>query len=90
MSIYLQPADGSGDAERLTTAEEGIEHEPDSWSPDGRTLSFARLDTSAQRGIWTLAPDGETEPETFYDLSDSTQSPLHVLAERELVSVLVL
>ena len=26
MSIYLQPADGGGDAERLTTAEEGIEH----------------------------------------------------------------
>ncbi len=74
MSIYLQPADGSGDAERLTTAEEGIEHEPDSWSPDGRTLSFARLDTSTLRGIWTLAPDGETEPEPFYDLSDSNQS----------------
>jgi len=74
MSIYLQPADGSGDAERLTTAEEGIEHEPNSWSPDGRTLSFARLDTSTMRGIWTLAPDGETEPEPFYDLSDSNQS----------------
>jgi len=38
--IWRQPADGSQTAERLTTAEAGIEHVPDAWTPDGRTLLF--------------------------------------------------
>ena len=39
-SIYRQRADGSGVMERLTTAEEGTAHWPETWSPDGSTLAF--------------------------------------------------
>ena len=40
MSLYSMPADGSGVAERLTTADEGTFHWPGSWAPDGQTLLF--------------------------------------------------
>ena len=39
-SIYVQAADGSGAAERLTTAAAGTAHIPESWSRDG-TLSYS-------------------------------------------------
>ena len=54
MSIYSQLADGSGPTERLTTAEKGTEHWPESWSPDGGTLSFA-LVRGQESGVWTLS-----------------------------------
>jgi len=39
--IFWQRADGSGIAERLTKADEGTTHVPQSWSPDGSTLLFS-------------------------------------------------
>jgi eukaryotic-like serine/threonine-protein kinase len=39
--LFVQNADGTGALERLTTAEEGDEHVPESWSPDGRYLLFS-------------------------------------------------
>jgi Tol biopolymer transport system component len=50
ISIYWQSADGSGVAERLTTAEEGTAHWPEAWSPDGSTLLY-RVERSAD-GTW--------------------------------------
>jgi serine/threonine-protein kinase len=65
--IYWQPADGSGVAERLTTAEEGVEHWPDSWSADGKTLAFTRIQGSleaiALQEVWTVTLDAEGRPE---------------------------
>ena len=40
MSLYSMPADGSGAAERLTTADEGTFHWAGSWASDGQTLLF--------------------------------------------------
>jgi serine/threonine protein kinase len=40
LGIFWQAADGTGTAERLTTAEKGTTHVPGSWSPDGSTLLF--------------------------------------------------
>ena len=40
-AIYVQNADGTGGVERLTRPEKGDAHIPESWSPDGRYLSFA-------------------------------------------------
>src|SRR5262249_26921392 len=61
MSIYSQPVDGSGVAERLTKAEKGTEHWPESWSPDGRTLSFA-LFRDGGSAVWTYSGDtGKTQ-----------------------------
>jgi Tol biopolymer transport system component len=56
--IYSQSADGSGIAERLTIAEaEGDSLIPESWSPDGRTLSFSIRNT-----VWTLSLDKGAKP----------------------------
>jgi serine/threonine-protein kinase len=59
--VYSMPADGSGDAERLTVGDTDARSSrrirvPTSWSPDGRTLVFTeRLgSTSVNRDIWTL------------------------------------
>jgi serine/threonine-protein kinase len=56
LSIYTQAADGSGAPERLTTAEKGTEHWPESWSPDGNTLSFVVMRAN-DSGVWTLSAD---------------------------------
>jgi Tol biopolymer transport system component/tRNA A-37 threonylcarbamoyl transferase component Bud32 len=52
--IFRQRADGTGPAERLTTAAAGEEHVPESWSPDGHHLSFAAVKVSAGRPAWAL------------------------------------
>jgi serine/threonine-protein kinase len=40
--IFRQRADGtSGKAERLTRADSGVAHAPESWSPDGKALLFS-------------------------------------------------
>ena len=73
--IYWQRADGGGVAERITTAEKGVEHYPDSWSADGKTLAFTRiegtLDAIASQTMWTVSLDEQgrpQEPEAFaYD-----------------------
>jgi Tol biopolymer transport system component len=72
--IYWQPADGSSVAQRLTTAEEGRQHWPESWSPDGSTLSFAVVDGEA-RGLWLLSlAGGAFGTELFYDAAGFHQN----------------
>jgi Tol biopolymer transport system component len=65
--IYWQAADGSGVAERITRAEEGVEHWPDSWSADGKTLAFTRiegsLDAIASQTMWTVSLDEQGRPQ---------------------------
>ncbi|MGE5359719.1 MAG: protein kinase domain-containing protein [Bacteroidales bacterium] len=61
-AMFWQRADGSGTAERLTSAAAGTIHTPQSWSPDGDTLLFA-----VQKGAeWELAllsrKDGSVTP----------------------------
>ena len=62
--IYWKRIDQTEDADRLTTADEGTQHFPDSWSPDGHTLSFEML--RADRGLWTFSLDNQ-EIESFVD-----------------------
>ena len=80
-SIYRTRADGSGVAERLTTAEDGHFHAPESYSGDGR-LSFRSFKTSTGvstnagvgwSNIWTLSGEHGAEPEVFIDLPESGQ-----------------
>ncbi len=60
--LYWMPADGSGEAERLTTGDANARSSrrvqvPTSWSPDRRTLVFTqRLGSAASinRDIWSL------------------------------------
>ena len=54
MAIFIQRADGSGQAERMTKPEKGDQHVPESWSPDGRQISFSVI-TGATSSLWTLS-----------------------------------
>jgi serine/threonine-protein kinase len=75
--IYWQSADGSALPERLTTAEDGFVHFPESFSPDGRVLSFGAVRASLGPGswsLWTLAIDGATKKASlFYDVAASNE-----------------
>jgi Tol biopolymer transport system component len=53
LAIFTQRADGSGSVERLTTPEQGGAHVPESWSPDGRYISFSLVKGSTF-SLWTL------------------------------------
>jgi eukaryotic-like serine/threonine-protein kinase len=75
--IFLQPADGSGLPERLTSAEENYAHFPESWSPDGRVLSMAVVHLPAggsSWALWTLSLDDPgKKPKLFYDVPTSNE-----------------
>jgi eukaryotic-like serine/threonine-protein kinase len=66
LAIFRQRADGTGGAERLTTPAAGEEHVPESWSPDGRHLSFGAGPASAAGtpvALWILTlADKTTAP----------------------------
>jgi hypothetical protein len=76
-SFFLQAADGSGLPERLTSAEEGLQHYPESWSPDGRVLSMAVARQplgGSSWALWTLAlDDPDKKPKLFYDSANSNE-----------------
>jgi hypothetical protein len=71
-AIFRQLADGSGTAERLTRAENGDRHEPESWSPDGQTLSFNFI-RGPNQGVWTVSLNGDRKPQVFADAADSVE-----------------
>ncbi len=62
MNIYRQPADGSGQAERLTTSE--FNYLPWSLSPDGSILAFYGRNAKGDSdiGILEMDVDGKTRP----------------------------
>ena len=60
---YWMPADGSGKAERLTFAE--LNHGPQRWTPDGKTLSFYEIHPETGRDIWMLPFEGDRKPWLF-------------------------
>ena len=69
--IYSQLADGSGLPERLTSAPEGYEQYPESWSRDG-VLSFASVHVGGiDWGLWTLSSEDKNKPKLFYDAKDN-------------------
>ena len=51
--IFTQPVDG-GAAQRLTKAEGGASHIPESWSPSGDTLLFSTI-KEAHSSLWMLS-----------------------------------
>ena len=71
MGIYIQPADGSDVAERMTTAEDGSSHEPESWSPLHRTLSFSEIFRDGSSALLTVSLDPGATPEPFFDVAGS-------------------
>ncbi len=77
-SIFVRNADGAGEAERLTTAPAGVIHIPESWSKDGRYLSYSLVSANGVE-LWLRSmSDGAVE--RFDDLRsnaplNSTFSP---------------
>jgi Tol biopolymer transport system component len=53
-SIYRQRSDGSTKAERLTEAEMGASHNPESWSPDGTRFLFTVV-KGLENTVWTFS-----------------------------------
>ena len=60
-NLFSQLADGSGEAERLTTSEGG--QTPGSWSPDGKTLVFRERHPETGLDVWSLSMDGGEAPD---------------------------
>ena len=53
-SLFWQPADGSGNEERLTTSENEKTQYPNSWSPDGQELAFTESTSTTGLDLWVL------------------------------------
>ena len=65
--VFVQPADGSGDADQVTMA--GTDNGP-VWSPDGTTLAFSRGIGEGAREIYTLdLEDADAEPVSLLSLA---------------------
>ena len=61
-----------GAAVRLTTAEKGVEHTPEAWSPDSHTLVFSQFATGVPGRaftLWTLT-DGRVTPFAAIDSAE--------------------
>ncbi len=54
LGIFWQRADGAGTAERLTKAEQGTAHVPESWSPKGDRFLFGVVKGS-NFSLWTFS-----------------------------------
>jgi Tol biopolymer transport system component len=55
-SIYRQLVEGGGGvATRLTTADPGFSHIPESWSPDGQTLLYTSHKEGGVYSLWSLS-----------------------------------
>ena len=64
--LFWQLADGSGPAERLTTAEADVFHAADSWSPTGAVI-FERNRSKANNSLWFVFLDGDRKPRSLVD-----------------------
>jgi serine/threonine-protein kinase len=69
-ALFQQPVDGTGIAERLTTADRDTAHVPYSWSPDGASLLFD-VQTRSGFSLWRF--DARTKAsEPFGDIHSAT------------------
>ena len=73
LGIYRQRADGTGRAERLTVAERGATHIPESWSPDGTHLLYNAASKDGQTALWALNVVSR-KAERFGDVTSPTST----------------
>jgi len=69
LGILWKPADGAGEAERLTDSSSN--QWPRSWSPDGKVLVFTTWDEKTYGDIWFLRLEGDRKPEVFLQTPSS-------------------
>jgi len=65
-AIFWQKADGTGTAERLTKAEAGTIHIPQSWSTDGKYLAYTSIKNGGEASVWILSLE-DRKPALFAD-----------------------
>jgi Tol biopolymer transport system component len=70
--LFWQPADGSGGAEELTSADLSANNAPDSWSPDGQELALT--EDRATRNIWIM-PLKDRKPRLFVESPSYETAP---------------
>ena len=89
LGIFRQRADGTGVAERLTTAAAGEEHVPESWSPDGRHLSFGVRGLGSRDGLGPLDADAGRQDDGRRSASVSSHRTdrVGVLAGRQVAGL---
>jgi eukaryotic-like serine/threonine-protein kinase len=72
-AVFVQQIDGSG-VQQLTRPQQGESHIPESWSPDGKYLSYSVL-KDAWYTLWTLSlADGKTARFADVESSEPTAS----------------
>jgi serine/threonine protein kinase/Tol biopolymer transport system component len=69
LAIFWQLADGTGTAERLTKPDKDTVHVPESFSADGKILSFD-VERSSSHSLWTLALE-DKKTAAFSDVQSS-------------------
>ena len=74
--IYLRMADGSGEAERITSGEH--DHYLCDWSPDGQTIAYVEFHPTSGADVWVIDRQGR-QPRAFLNSRfaerDATFSP---------------
>ena len=76
-NIFWKLADGSGEAERLTTGD--FRQNSTSWSPDGQILAFYQFSGvggSSDRDIWVLPLEGDRQPQPFLQTQFNEGAPI--------------
>jgi len=74
MSLWWMPADRSGGENRLTSAQ-GPMQNPESWSPDGRTLLFTQRTQESGGDIFALSLQGDRQPKPLVQTKFDEGSP---------------
>jgi eukaryotic-like serine/threonine-protein kinase len=69
MNLFLQAADGSGPAERLTRSPQ--HQDPASWSPDGDRIAYAQADPHTGWDVWIV--DVRTRDSTVFRRSQANE-----------------
>jgi serine/threonine-protein kinase len=72
-ALFWAPADGSGAAERLLTAQH--DQYPGSWTLDGRSLIYHEMNPTSGRDIWVLPLDEDRTPWPYLQESHEELSP---------------
>ena len=72
-NLFRKAADGTGEAQRLTTGE--ADQFPTSWSPDGTTLAFSERQPRGTRDIAVLTMDNDLASETLLVTEFSERYP---------------
>jgi serine/threonine-protein kinase len=75
LEAWLSRADGSGEPRQLTKFGSGVVH-VDSWSPDGKTLTFHHHQAAMRTTMYMLPLEGDGEPQKFAD-GDAAKESAH-------------